>query len=101
MLQDEQMQEREARQVSARAHRTQERQGRPHHYDEKQQPGVSNILQQLHDVNENSKVTVMVPLLPQAKRPIQTTGDLRRFWKESYPAVRKDLEGRYPRHEWR
>lgn len=75
-------------------------------YDEKQQPSVSVVLQQLYDVNENPKVaagriTVVVHLLSPAQRPIQTTGDLGRFWKESYPAVRTQLKGRYPRHEWR
>jgi ATP-dependent helicase HrpB len=75
-------------------------------YDEKQQPSVGVILQQLYDVNENPKVaggriTVVVHLLSPAQRPIQTTGDLGRFWKESYPAVKSQLKGRYPKHEWR
>jgi ATP-dependent helicase HrpB len=75
-------------------------------YDEKQQPSVSVVLQQLYDVNENPKVasgriTVVVHLLSPAQRPIQTTGDLGRFWKEGYPAVKTQLKGRYPRHEWR
>jgi ATP-dependent helicase HrpB len=75
-------------------------------YDEKQQPSVGVILQQLYDVNENPKVaggriTVVVHLLSPAQRPIQTTGDLGRFWKESYPAVKNQLKGRYPKHEWR
>ncbi len=75
-------------------------------YDEKQPPSVSVVLQQLYDVNENPKVAggriiVTVHLLSPAQRPIQTTGDLGRFWRESYPAVRTQLRGRYPRHEWR
>jgi ATP-dependent helicase HrpB len=75
-------------------------------YDEKQQPSVGVVLQQLYDVNENPKVaggriTVVVHLLSPAQRPIQTTGDLGRFWKESYPAVKAQLKGRYPKHEWR
>jgi ATP-dependent helicase HrpB len=75
-------------------------------YDEKQQPSVPVILQHLYDVNENPKVaggrvTVVVHLLSPAQRPIQTTGDLGRFWKEGYPAVRNQLKGRYPKHEWR
>jgi ATP-dependent helicase HrpB len=75
-------------------------------YDEKQPPSVSVMLQQLYDVNENPKVasgriTVTVHLLSPAQRPIQTTSDLGRFWRESYPAVRTQLRGRYPRHEWR
>lgn len=75
-------------------------------YDEKQQPSVSVVLQQLYDVNENPKVaagrvTVTVHLLSPAQRPIQTTSDLGRFWRESYPAVKNQLKGRYPKHEWR
>lgn len=75
-------------------------------YDEKQPPSVSAVLQHLYDVNENPKVaggrvTVTVHLLSPAQRPIQTTGDLGRFWKEGYPAVKAQLRGRYPKHEWR
>ena len=75
-------------------------------YDEKQPPSVSVVLQQMYDVNENPKVaggriTVTVHLLSPAQRPIQTTGDIGRFWKEGYPAVRAQLRGRYPKHEWR
>lgn len=75
-------------------------------YDEKQAPSISVVLQHLYDINENPKiadqrVTVVVHLLSPAQRPIQTTGDLGRFWKEGYPAVRTQLKGRYPKHEWR
>ncbi|MBE2282844.1 MAG: ATP-dependent helicase HrpB [Prosthecobacter sp.] len=75
-------------------------------YDEKQPPAVSVILQQMYDVNENPKVaagriSVTVHLLSPAQRPIQTTGDIGRFWREGYPAVKVQLRGRYPKHEWR
>ena len=33
-------------------------------------------------------------------RPVQITSDLASFWREGYPAVRKELRGRYPRHVW-
>ncbi|HRH97437.1 MAG TPA: ATP-dependent helicase C-terminal domain-containing protein, partial [Prosthecobacter sp.] len=75
-------------------------------YDEKQPPSVSAVLQHMYDVNENPKVaagrvSVTVHLLSPAQRPIQTTGDIGRFWKEGYPAVKAQLRGRYPKHEWR
>ena len=32
--------------------------------------------------------------------PVQVTLDLANFWRAGYPAVKKDLKGRYPRHPW-
>ena len=43
---------------------------------------------------------VLLQLLSPAMRPVQITADLARFWREGYPLVRKELRGRYPRHEW-
>jgi ATP-dependent helicase HrpB len=31
---------------------------------------------------------------------VQITADLPGFWANSYADVRRDLRGRYPRHEW-
>ncbi|MCE5264382.1 MAG: ATP-dependent helicase HrpB [Deltaproteobacteria bacterium] len=39
-------------------------------------------------------------LLSPAGRPVQITEDLDGFWERSYPAVKKELMGRYPRHHW-
>ncbi|PIW01166.1 MAG: hypothetical protein COW42_05760, partial [Deltaproteobacteria bacterium CG17_big_fil_post_rev_8_21_14_2_50_63_7] len=33
-------------------------------------------------------------------RPQQLTTDLKGFWENTYPEVRKELRGRYPRHHW-
>ena len=71
-------------------------------YDEKQQPSVSVILQQLYDVNENPKVAAGChrhrpsPLPRAAPHP-----DHQRSRPLSYPAVKNPLKGRYPKHEWR
>jgi ATP-dependent helicase HrpB len=48
----------------------------------------------------NSKVTVMLHLLSPAQRPIQVTQDLKGFWQRTYPEVKKELKGRYPKHYW-
>jgi ATP-dependent helicase HrpB len=46
------------------------------------------------------RVPVTMQLLSPARRPVQVTQDLAGFWRTSYFDVRKDLRGRYPRHEW-
>ncbi len=46
------------------------------------------------------KLTVLVHLLSPARRPVQVTADLASFWKNTYPEVKKELAGRYPKHYW-
>ncbi|MEP6485405.1 MAG: ATP-dependent helicase HrpB [Rudaea sp.] len=46
------------------------------------------------------KIPVTLHLLSPAQRPIQVTQDLRGFWERTYPDVKKELKGRYPRHPW-
>lgn len=46
------------------------------------------------------RVPVTLRLLSPSNRPAQTTSDLAGFWKNSYHLVRKDLRGRYPKHDW-
>jgi ATP-dependent helicase HrpB len=31
---------------------------------------------------------------------MQITTDLAGFWERTYPEVKKDLKGRYPKHDW-
>ena len=46
------------------------------------------------------KLPLLLHLLSPARRPVQVTRDLRSFWKNGYPEVKKDLKGRYPKHHW-
>ena len=47
------------------------------------------------------KFPMTIELLAPNGRPVQITNDLAAFWANSYEQVKKDLRGRYPRHEWR
>jgi len=46
------------------------------------------------------RMSVMLHLLSPAGRPAQITRDLIGFWQNSYPEVKKELKGRYPKHVW-
>ncbi|MBY0332439.1 MAG: ATP-dependent helicase HrpB, partial [Acetobacteraceae bacterium] len=46
------------------------------------------------------RVTLNVALLSPAGRPVAVTGDLAAFWAGGWSEVRKDMRGRYPKHDW-
>jgi ATP-dependent helicase HrpB len=46
------------------------------------------------------RVAVLLHLLAPNYRPQQITDDLRSFWENVYPSVRRDLRARYPKHAW-
>ncbi len=62
-------------------------------------------LQELFGLAETPRIgsrrePVVLHLLAPNGRPVQVTRDLRSFWDRTYPEVRKELRGRYPRHPW-
>ena len=46
------------------------------------------------------RVPLVMNLLSPAMRTVQITSDLAGFWADSYFLVRKDMRGRYPKHDW-
>ncbi|MAS79263.1 MAG: hypothetical protein CMI25_02475 [Opitutae bacterium] len=67
---------------------------------------VSAYLQDLYDIAENPKIVygkydLVIDILAPNGRSCQLTSDLPAFWKGSYPQIKKELSGRYPKHEWR
>jgi ATP-dependent helicase HrpB len=48
----------------------------------------------------NGRVPVLLHLLAPNQRCQQVTDDLASFWRNTYPIVRKELRGRYPKHAW-
>jgi ATP-dependent helicase HrpB len=53
-----------------------------------------------HPAVAGGRVPLTVELLSPAHRPVQVTRDLPRFWRGSYAAVKAQMKGRYPRHDW-
>jgi ATP-dependent helicase HrpB len=46
------------------------------------------------------KVPLVLHLLAPNQRAVQVTTDLSGFWDRHYPAIRRELCRRYPRHSW-
>lgn len=73
------------------------------HYVDGQPPWVASRLQDFFGMRETPKVggaPVVVHLLAPNQRPVQVTQDLAGFWERHYPALRRELGRRYPRHAW-
>jgi ATP-dependent helicase HrpB len=66
-------------------------------------PIVAARLQEFFGCRETPRASgepLLLHLLSPAGRPIQITRDIDGFWERAYPAVRKELRGRYPKHPW-
>ena len=75
------------------------------HYEPGKSPVLAVKLQELFGLADTPRIAkgrvgVTLHLLSPAQRPIQVTQDLRGFWERTYPEVKKELKGRYPRHPW-
>ena len=46
------------------------------------------------------RIPLRLALLSPAGRPIAVTADLAAFWKGAWADARRDMRGRYPKHDW-
>jgi ATP-dependent helicase HrpB len=75
------------------------------HYALEAPPVLAVKLQELFGLAEtpriaNGKIPLTLHLLSPGGKPLQITQDLRSFWERTYPEVKKEMKGRYPRHPW-
>ncbi len=75
------------------------------HYISGQPPWIASRLQDFFGLREGpslarGRVPLVLHLLAPNQRAVQVTQDLTGFWSRHYPALRRELGRRYPRHAW-
>ena len=74
------------------------------HYKEGEDPWVEEKVQRLYGVTKTPTFPggqqIMVKICAPNQRPWQVTKDMEGFWKTGFPQMKKDLAGRYPKHNW-
>lgn len=75
------------------------------HYASGQPPWVESRLQDFFGMTDGPKLAagrlpLVIHLLAPNQRAVQVTTDLRGFWAKHYPAIRRELMRKYPRHAW-
>lgn len=67
-------------------------------------PQVSAKLQEFFGCEElqiaDGRLPLKIHLLSPNGSPLAITMNLKTFWQQAYPDVRKEMRGRYPRHPW-
>ncbi len=75
------------------------------HYEEGKPPWIESRLQDFFGMARGpalagGRVPLVLHLLAPNMRAVQVTTDLAGFWERHYPALRRELSRRYPRHAW-
>ena len=77
----------------------------PIHYDPTSPPWIESRLQDFFGTRAapaigGGRVPLTIHLLAPNGRAVQVTRDLGSFWTQHYPALRRELGRRYPKHAW-
>ena len=75
------------------------------HYERDRPPWIESRLQDFFGMQAgpavcSGRVPLVLHLLAPNGRAVQVTRDLAGFWRQHYPAIRRELSRRYPRHAW-
>jgi ATP-dependent helicase HrpB len=74
-------------------------------YDTDKPPRIASRLQDFFGMTDGprvggGRVPLVLELLAPNQRAVQVTTDLAGFWQRHYPAIRKELVRKYPKHSW-
>lgn len=72
-------------------------------YEPGKPPSVASYLQDFFGMAVGPRVggePLVIELWAPNRRAVQVTRDLAGFWSQHYPALRRQLSRRYPRHAW-
>ena len=73
-------------------------------YPPEQEPYLASKMQDFFGLEKSPLLAgsrpLVLHLLAPNQRPVQITSDLGGFWKNHWPAIRKELMRRYPRQMW-
>ena len=74
-------------------------------YEGEQAPLISARVQDFYGLKSHPSILagqkpLTISLLSPAQRPVAITRDLPGFWAGGYGDMRKDMKGRYPKHDW-
>jgi ATP-dependent helicase HrpB len=77
----------------------------PVSYEAGKPPRIASRLQDFFGMTDGprigaDRVPLVLELLAPNHRAVQVTTDLAGFWQRHYPAIRKELLRKYPRHSW-
>jgi len=73
-------------------------------YEAGRPPSIASRMQDFFGMSDGPRIgrgtPLVLELLAPNRRAVQVTTDLAGFWQRHYPAIRKELMRKYPKHKW-